>query len=146
MENLSDQPWVNTLTRCGLQFVGYPGPRNVQSVNAAIYAVTGIDVEPTAVVHFSSPHAADELDRKWHHCATESSLYGEGGKFFILPPVSGGAEIGWVEVVDPIGEKLPSRIAAVTGSREFLAISNDYRRLCAISVEDDEFWVVQRNF
>ncbi|MEU5538261.1 hypothetical protein [Streptomyces sp. NPDC020362] len=115
-------------------------------MSAAIYAVTGFEVQPTAVVLTSSSRAADELDEKWHHYASVSSVYDSKGEFLILPPVSGGSEIGWVGVADPIGEHLPSRIAAVTGSPEFLAVSPDGRHLCAVSVEEDEYWVVQHEF
>ncbi|MET8580704.1 hypothetical protein ABZX39_07400 [Streptomyces collinus] len=108
--------------------------------------MTGIEVQPTAVVPVSSSRAGDELDEKWHQRASESSFYGNRGEFLILPPVSGGSGIGWVGVIDPIGEHLPSRIAAVTGSPEFLAISHDGRQLCAVSVEDDEYWVLLHKF
>jgi hypothetical protein len=36
-----------------------------------------------------------------------------------------------------------SRIAAVTGSPEFLAVSMDGHHLCAASAEEDDYWVVQ---
>jgi hypothetical protein len=44
------------------------------------------------------------------------------------------------------GEDLPSRIAAVTGSPEFLAVSMDGHHLCAASAEEDDYWVVQHEF
>ncbi|MFF4730619.1 hypothetical protein ACFY3M_35905 [Streptomyces mirabilis] len=97
-------------------------------------------------VHASSPRAADELDEKWHHRASASALYGDKGEFLILPPLSGGSEIGWVAVTDPGGEHLPSRIAAVTGSPELLAVSMDGHHLCAASAEEDDYWVVQHEF
>jgi hypothetical protein len=36
-----------------------------------------------------------------------------------------------------------SRIAAVTGSPEFLAVSMDGHHLCAASAEENDYWVVQ---
>ncbi|MFD8216039.1 hypothetical protein ACFV2U_20420 [Streptomyces sp. NPDC059697] len=101
------------------------------------------EVEPVAVIPASSPRAADELDEKWRQYASASALYGDKGEFLTLPPLSGGSEIGWAAVTDPVGEHLPSRIAAVTGSPEFLAVSMDGHHLCAASAEEDDYWVVQ---
>ncbi|QIY69457.1 hypothetical protein HEP84_10010 [Streptomyces sp. RLB1-33] len=112
-------------------------------MNTAIYSFTGFEAEPGAVIPASSPRAADELDEKWHQCASASALYGDKGEFPILPPLSGGSEIGWAAATDPVGEHLPSRIAAVTGSPEFLAVWMDGHHLCASSAEEDDYWVVQ---
>ncbi|MFE6287466.1 hypothetical protein [Streptomyces sp. NPDC057877] len=113
---------------------------------AAIHAVAGFEVEPTAAVPASSPHAADELDAAWHHHAARVALYGADGEFLVLPPVPGGSEVGWVRVKDPVGRGLPSRVADVTGEPEFIAVSVDGRRLCATSVEEDDYWVVLHEF
>jgi hypothetical protein len=105
-------------------------------VNAALYAVNGIDVEPVATI------PADELDKAWHHHAAQASLHAENGEFLILPPMPGGSEIGWMRVKDPVARNLPSRIAEVTGSPEFVAVSVDGRHLCAATVEETNYWVV----
>ncbi|CAL9397310.1 hypothetical protein [Streptomyces sp. enrichment culture] len=112
----------------------------------ALYAVTGFEVEPAVTIPASSPRAADALDEVWHHRASQFRLYGESGDFLILPPVPGGSRAGWVRVKDPVGTHLPSRVAGVTGAPEFVAVSRDGRRLCAASVEDDEYWVVLHEF
>ncbi|MGW2486749.1 hypothetical protein ACWCV9_05940 [Streptomyces sp. NPDC001606] len=137
------QDWMECLERCGLRVVEGTVPHDAQPVSTAIYAVTGIAVQPTATVRISSDRAADELDEAWHHHASACALYDDKGEFLILPPISGGSEIGWVRVTDPIGERLPSRIASGVGWPEFLTISTDGRHLCAVSVEEDEYWVVQ---
>jgi hypothetical protein len=143
----SDAPdWRDALARCGLQVIGDTVQQGITAVQTAIYAVTGVDVEPVATVSVSDPRAADELDRQWHQYASSSSLYAEDGEFLILPPVSGGSTVGWVRVKDPIGNRLPSRISETTGSPEFLAVSADGRHLCATSVEDDDYWVVVHEF
>ncbi|MER5533993.1 hypothetical protein [Streptomyces mirabilis] len=138
--------WLDVLGRCGLRVRETAVPREAPPVNTAICSVTGFEVEPVAVIPASSPRSADELDEKWHHCASASALYGDKGEFLILPPLSGGSEIGWVAVTDPVGEHLPSRTAAVTGSPEFLAVSMDGHHLCAASAEEDDYWVVRHDF
>lgn len=107
---------------------------------------TGVEVDPVATVPISSPGAAAALDEKWHLHASEISLYDDKGDFLILPPVSGGSGLGWVRVRDTVGTQLPSRIAEVTGSPEFVAVSTDGRRLCAASVEEYDYWVVLHEF
>ncbi|MGA5035851.1 hypothetical protein ACPCA8_02195 [Streptomyces capoamus] len=51
-----------------------------------------------------------------------------------------------MRVRDTVGTRLPSRIAEVTGSPEFVAVSTDGRRLCAASVEEYDYWVVLHEF
>ncbi|WP_240661136.1 hypothetical protein [Streptomyces sp. WAC 01438] len=137
--------WLDVLERCGLQFAG-KAEQGGPPVNSAIYAVTGLEVEPAVTIPASSPRAADELDAAWHHRASQVRLYGRDGEFLILPPVPGGSKVGWVRVKDPVGKNLPSRVGRVAGSPEFVAVSPDGRRLCAASVEDDDYWVVLHEF
>ncbi|MBQ0825089.1 hypothetical protein [Streptomyces tagetis] len=137
--------WLEVLERCGLEVAG-KAEQDGPPVDSAIYAVNGFEVEPAVAIPASSPHAADELDEAWHHRASQAPLYGENGEFLILPPVSGGSEVGWVRVKDPVGRNLPSRIAGAAGSPEFVAVSPDGRHLCAASVEDDDYWVVVHEF
>ncbi|MCH0538505.1 hypothetical protein I3F58_02805 [Streptomyces sp. MUM 203J] len=137
--------WRDVLERCGLHVLestSQDGP----PVRSAIYAVTGFEVEPVASIPTSSPGAIAELDEKWHFHASRVSLYDDNGEFLVLPPVSGGSEIGWVRVRDTIGRNLPSRIAGVTGSPEFLAVSINGSHLCAASVEEYDYWVVLHEF
>lgn len=146
MENSRCPEWRDILERCGLKVTQDAAPRDVTPVQTAIYAVTGFEVEPEAAIPISSSKAIGELDQQWHHHASMISLYSESREFLIVPPAPGGSKIGWIQVRDPVGDHLPSRIAAATGSPEFLAISLDGRHLCAVSVEEDDYWVVLHEF
>lgn len=137
--------WRDVLEHCGLQVLE-KAPQSGPPVLSAIYAVNGIEVEPVATVPISSPGAVGDLDAQWHLHASNVSLYDENGEFLILPPVSRVDEIGWVRVNDTVGSNLPSRVAKVTGSPEFLAVSTDGRHLCAASVEEYDYWVVLHAF
>ncbi|WP_244336578.1 colicin immunity domain-containing protein [Streptomyces seoulensis] len=135
------QDWVAVLQRCGLQVVqGDIG--DAPPVQSAFYAVNGVEVEPAASVPFSSVDAMGELGRRWHSQSSHLPLYNEDAEFLIMPPGSGGSKVGWVRVRDQVGADLPARVAQVTGSPEFIAVSLDGFRLCAVSVEDDDYWVV----
>ncbi|MFE2969862.1 hypothetical protein ACFXKC_40585 [Streptomyces sp. NPDC059340] len=100
------------------------------------------DPTHTGCPPLSAGREEQPLDRL--QCASASALYGDKGEFLIPPPLSDGSGIGWAAVADPVGAHLPSRIAAVTGSPEFLAVSMDSQHLCAAWAEEDDYWVVQR--
>ncbi|MEU9920452.1 hypothetical protein AB0H51_03860 [Streptomyces griseoluteus] len=139
------QGWEAVLQRCGLQVV-QDHAREALPINYALYAVNGVHVEPVASIPFSSPGAMGELSRLWHSQSSRLSLCDEDAEFLIMPPGAGGSKVGWAKVKDQVRIDLPSRIANVTGSPEFIAISLDGRRLCAVTVEDDEYWVVVHEF
>jgi hypothetical protein len=82
MTNGQQLTWLDILEHCGLRVLETAVPQEAPPVNTAIY-------------------------EKWHHCASASALHGDKGEFLILPRLSGGSEIGWVAVTDPVGEHLP---------------------------------------
>jgi hypothetical protein len=67
-------------------------------------------------------------------------------EFLLIPGGPGSVSEGWFRVRDPIGIQLPSRIASVTGRPELMALSRDGKNLCAVSLEDDEYWVITHDF
>ncbi|WP_448321651.1 hypothetical protein [Streptomyces sp. CO7] len=136
---------LERLARCGLEVVAGP-PQDGPSVEAALRAVNGVEVEPVVRVPGPGPRALGELDRRWHEQAARARLYTRSGEFLILPPGSGGSRVGWVRVRDRGGENLPSRVGEVFGAPDFLAVSVDGRVLCAAAVEDDGHWVVVHGF
>ncbi|MFE4330092.1 hypothetical protein ACFRQM_11685 [Streptomyces sp. NPDC056831] len=145
------QDWRITLQSCGLVILEGKAPSSAPSPLVAIRAVTGVDVRPKVAIQESRPDAIEEIDRQWQAQVSKTTLVSETGKFLILPPVSGGSAVGWVRVKDSIGFNLPSRIAShriasVTGSAEFPTLSADGHHLHAVSVEDDEYWIVVRTF
>ncbi|MEV7199787.1 hypothetical protein [Streptomyces griseoluteus] len=145
MSNEIDHAWVEVLQRCDLQVVEECAV-DALPVNSAIYAVNGVGVEPVASIPFSSPEAMGELSRVWHARSTGLPLYDQEGRFLLMPPGAGGSKVGWVKVRDRTGTGLPSRIASVTGSPEFMALSLDGCRICAVSIEDYEYWVIVHEF
>ncbi|MET8029454.1 hypothetical protein [Streptomyces avermitilis] len=146
MTSLETFDWYDLLTRCGLQVVEDPVADGITPIEKAIQAASGVTVEPTATIPLSSSEAMEELDLQWHHYASFISLRTTGGEFLIIPPGPGGSKVGWVEVKDPYGHSLPSRVCRETGSPEFLALSTDGRHLCAVTVEDEDYWVVTHEF
>ncbi|MFD7300933.1 hypothetical protein ACFV83_08365 [Streptomyces pharetrae] len=140
--------WRDLLERCGLHVLEDTAAHHGPPVLAAIRAVAGYEVRPAATIPLASPDAAAELDRAWHLQAADASLYapGEVAEFLILPPDSKATDPGWVPVRDTNPGNLPSRIAEATGSPEFITVSLDGRRLCAVSEEEYDYWVVRHTF
>ncbi|SFT04405.1 hypothetical protein SAMN04487982_10681 [Streptomyces sp. ok210] len=135
-----------TLQSCGLVILEGDAPSSAPTPLVAIRAVAGVDVQPKVTIREARSDAIEEIDRQWQTLTSKTLLAAEAGEFLILPPGSGGSAVGWVRVRDSIGGNLPSRIAAATGSPEFLTLSADGHHLCAVSVEEDEYWIVIRTF
>ncbi|MFD7323106.1 hypothetical protein ACFV9D_18745 [Streptomyces sp. NPDC059875] len=108
--------------------------------------MTGYYVEPTASVPHTASDARDQVDIRWHAEADKLEIHDANGEFLLRTSSPGSVRRGWLRVRDTVGDHLPSRITAATGYREFIAVSLDGRALCAVSVEDDEDWIVTHVF
>ncbi|MFI7083418.1 hypothetical protein ACIBUR_07425 [Streptomyces anulatus] len=135
----------DVLHACGLQVTGAEIPPTAPSATKAIHMVAGIDVEPTVSIDAAKRDAMEQLDRRWHEKARPALTEPGSGEFFIMPPGSGGSTVGWVSVRDIAPSGLPSRIAAATGTPEFVALSADGMHLCAVTEEEYEYWIIVRS-
>jgi hypothetical protein len=134
-----------SLTSIGLALCS-DTPEDVPSPLQAMQAVNGGEVEPKYTVPYRSDDALGELDRLWHAEAKSVSLYENAGKFLLILPGPGSSRAGWLCVQDTVGERLPSRIMAITNSAEFIAMSLDGKKLCATSREEYDYWVISHKF
>ncbi|MFJ6610785.1 hypothetical protein ACIQPT_10940 [Streptomyces sp. NPDC091289] len=132
------------LHACGLQVTDTEIPPTAPSAIKAIHMVAGIDVEPTVSIDAAKCDAMEQLELQWHEEAWPVLTAPGSGAFFILLPGSGGAAAGWIPVNNIATPGLPSRVAAATGSHEFVALSADGMNLCAVSEEEDEYWIIVR--
>ncbi|MFD4342386.1 hypothetical protein ACFWPP_34995 [Streptomyces anulatus] len=120
-------------------------PATVPSTTEAIRMVAGVDVEPALTIDTATPDALKQLYLQWHEEAWPVLAGPGSGAFLILPPGGGGAAVGWVPVKDIAPPGLPSRIAAATGSPELVALSADGTHLCAVTEEEDAYWIIVRS-
>ncbi|QGZ49789.1 hypothetical protein GPZ77_16690 [Streptomyces sp. QHH-9511] len=141
----STAQWRERLASCGLTVLPESEHPALPDVRQSIYAVTGMEVEPTIRIDRSAPEADLELGRQWQDQARQANLYTDDGEFFVLPPGSGGLEIGWVRVRNRAGNDLLSRVKRTIGQFELITASADGRNLCAVTSEEYEYWIIVRS-
>lgn len=137
--------WEAIIENCGLSVLEKPARSEVVDPVTTMLAVTGGNVRPAVSVRRDSAASMDSLDSQWQSYA--SPLLGSSaGEFLLILGGPGSIAEGWFHVYDPIGAHLPSRIASASGRPEFIGLSRDGARLCAVSIEDDEYWIVTHTF
>ncbi|MFI1867600.1 hypothetical protein [Streptomyces jumonjinensis] len=130
----------------GITVVGGPLSPGVHPSLTAVLVVTGGYVQPTVTVPRSAPDLKERLDRKWEEQAEKMRLRSTDGRFLLRLSNPGSESRGWLQVHDSVIDQLPSRISIASGHREFIAASLDSKRLCAVSLEDEEDWIVTHEF
>ncbi|MDQ1009870.1 hypothetical protein QFZ82_004355 [Streptomyces sp. V4I23] len=113
---------------------------------SAVLAVTGAYVTPRVRIPHMTPDRDERVDVQWHELAAQMHLFTDDGSFLLRLSNPGSESRGWLRVRDEMGVRLPSRLNSATGRREFIAVSLDGVHLCAVSVEDDEDWIVTHSF
>ncbi|MGI5356376.1 hypothetical protein ACQI4E_13865 [Streptomyces sp. CA-252508] len=121
-------------------------PEGAAAPKKAILAVSGGNVRPTLTVNHRDPGAREQVDTLWHQEAERLKIFDQNGEFLLLATYPGSLAKGWLRMKDSVGNHLPSRIAAATGYRDFIAVSLDGKSLCAVSVEEYEDWIVTHSF
>ncbi|MFG2224612.1 hypothetical protein [Streptomyces sp. NPDC048644] len=141
------QKWIDELTFAGMTVLQKTPIERETSATVGLYAVNGVDVEPSVAINAHAPDFLPTLDHQWERHVEASALYSENGEILVCSPVVCPDDVGWLLIQDPLrGESLASRLMEAKASPEFLALSTDGRHLCAISVEDDDYWIVTHNF
>ncbi|MFE4591823.1 PH domain-containing protein [Streptomyces laurentii] len=136
----------DSLEAHGLKMSDTGIPDEAPYILTAIRAVTGHYVRPAVSIPRTSPTALDQIDRRWHEEAEYLRIYARDGEFLLRTSDAGSEERGWLRLRDTVRTRLPSRIKSSTGYREFIAVSLDGRSLCAVSIEEDEDWIVTHVF
>ncbi|GAA3188423.1 MULTISPECIES: hypothetical protein [Streptomyces] len=137
------QKWIDALAVAGMNVPLRKPVACTPSALSGLHAVNGIDTEPTVKIPKCAPTPFHSLDIHWKRQTDRLDLYSEKGEALVCSPFFCLEDVAWLRFQDPLsGEGLPSRLMRAKASPEFLALSLDGKRLCAISVEDDEYWIV----
>ncbi|MDK9497750.1 hypothetical protein QEZ40_002694 [Streptomyces katrae] len=123
----------------GLDVVAVQGNGPGPSVDAAWRAVAGFGVEPAAVFPLGADRAG--VHGLWLEHARQAGVVDDEGGFLVTAVVTGGAAVGWVRV-RLTGRADVARLVDGQGRIEFIARSRDGHRICGITAEEYEHWVV----
>ncbi|MFB6811692.1 hypothetical protein [Streptomyces sp. NPDC056387] len=112
-----------------------PGP----SVDTAWRAMAGFGVEPVA--SFPLKGDFEGIHQLWLQHACQTEVIGEDGAFLLTAVVTGASEVGWLRVRLTEAADV-SRLVDDQGRIEFIARSQSGHRICGITAEEYEFWLV----
>ncbi|WJY38722.1 hypothetical protein QT196_16305 [Streptomyces sp. P9-2B-2] len=139
--------WISDLTAAGMLISNQEPPQGAPEATAALHIVNGIDAEPTVSVDRNSSDSLHFLNHHWKQQSEAAHLYSASGGILVCSPATCPTDVGWLRVQDPMrGDNIASRLVEAKGSPTFLALSEDRRHLCAISVEDEDYWIVRHEF
>ncbi|MFI5523879.1 hypothetical protein [Streptomyces platensis] len=139
--------WISYLTSAGMLISNQEPKQGVPEATTALHAVNGMEAEPTVSISRNAPDSLECLNQHWKQQSEAAHLYSTSGVILVCSPAACPADVGWLRVQDPMrGENIASRLVQAKGSPTFLTLSEDGRHLCAISVEDEDYWIVSREF
>ncbi|MFK0189027.1 hypothetical protein ACIQV1_32950 [Streptomyces rubiginosohelvolus] len=128
------------LAKAGLEVLGQGVTEGLPSYARAFRAVVNVEVVPQAIVACSAPGASAEADRLWLEHARTAAVIDDEDCFLVR-----GADRGWVRVRRTAHTALSAALVPAAGS-VVIAMSPDGRRLCALTEEDDDYWIVVHRF
>ncbi|MBK3557100.1 hypothetical protein JHN55_11275 [Streptomyces sp. MBT56] len=128
------------LAKAGLEVLGQGVTEGLPSYARAFQAVVNAEVVPRVIVACSAPGASAEADRLWLEHARSAAVIDDDDCFLVR-----GADRGWVRVRRTAHTALSAALVPGAGS-VVIAMSPDGRRLCALTEEDDDYWIVVHRF
>ncbi|MFE4675049.1 hypothetical protein [Streptomyces sp. NPDC056721] len=137
--------WESTIASCGLVITGKPLPGGARDPNITILAATSGNVRPAATVGIRDTNSMETLDGLWDTIA-KPLITPQPGEFLIMLWGQGSMREGWFRVRDSLTSNLPSRICGAIGRPEFFALSSNGRDFCAVTVEEDDYWIVTHTY
>lgn len=128
------------LAKAGLEVLAQGVAEELPSYARAFKAVVNVEVVPRATVARSAAGAPAEADRLWLEHARAAAVIDGEGRFLVR-----GADRDWVRV--RLTPRTALSAALVPGACSMvIAMSPDGRRLCALTEEDDDYWIVVHRF
>ncbi|MFF4533964.1 hypothetical protein ACFY1P_32430 [Streptomyces sp. NPDC001407] len=122
-----------------------PAPRDVPTVLDAWRIMANVSAEPVKRVRQAAPDALAEVDYQWLRYARRTALFADDHSLLITVAGPGSAEYGWFPVRWVEGAELASNLVD-HGSPELIAMSMDGRRICGVTTEEYDYWVMVHEF
>ncbi|MFJ7159045.1 hypothetical protein ACIQUQ_29435 [Streptomyces sp. NPDC101118] len=128
------------IAKARLEAVAADVPEGLPPYAQAFTAVVNVEVVPVARVSRAGTGATAAADRLWLEHARAEAVLDDQDRFLVH-----GADRDWVQVRLTADTALSAALPPGTGSMA-IAMSTDGRRLCALTEEDDEYWIVVHRF
>ncbi|QLE73617.1 hypothetical protein FGW37_20320 [Streptomyces rectiverticillatus] len=144
--NDSDREYqLRLISASGLTVLDAPTLANIPTIEQAWKVVAGWETVPVATVGQKTSDALAELDRQWLAHSSSISLFASDGTILVNVAGRGCQEAGWTPVKWSERAQLASKLQR-DGDPEFIAMSIDGRRMCAVTTEEYDYWVVAHQF
>ncbi|MFF3759554.1 hypothetical protein [Streptomyces sp. NPDC002185] len=134
--------WLARISATGLTVSDAPAPDDAPSVEEAWQSVINWEVEPVAKIPLTHPRALQEADRQWRAHALDEDLFSADGSFLLSISGTGSWSFGWAMVKWAPGVGLSARLVNRGEVLNFVAMSLDGKSVCAVTEEDDDYWIV----
>ncbi|MDN3265458.1 hypothetical protein QWJ26_37780 [Streptomyces sp. CSDS2] len=118
-----------------------PFPGSGPSVAEAFRRVMHVEAKPAEKIARDTPDIADKITEAWAARARNSGVLGDDGTFL----VAGSLEYGWVRVRLTREADIHS-LHDSDGDLLFIARSLSGHRVCAVSREGSEYWILEEEF
>jgi hypothetical protein len=140
--NLEDRERL--LREAGLSVLDGAWTGEVPSPWAAWRLIIGGDVVPDVrIADVEDDAHLDGVESAWERIAESAVLFGGDGEFLISVSGVGSVDAPWALVRRGPRMRLAHVLAPYPGEPEFVAMSVDGRRVCGVTTEEYDVWIVQ---
>ncbi|MFI7011633.1 hypothetical protein [Streptomyces sp. NPDC050145] len=137
---MSSNAIESQLRACGLQLVEQPAAcPTTPTPREAFHLAVGFTTSPSARIPKRSPDATERTTQTWLSHARSTGVIAEDDDTFLVSATIDGP---WLRVRLPRPPFSLAPLADPQGDIEFTARSHSGDRICAISTDDGEYWII----
>lgn len=146
MSTAEEQSILDRISATGLTILKRSTPTDITTTEQAWQKVNNIETEPVAEVPIESPDALSRVDQSWLTEAAKGPLFTENGEFYLSIGGPGSLKIDWAAVQWSKNARMSNALIRDDGHLEFVAMSIDGSYICAVSTEDEDYWIIEHRF
>ncbi|WP_223731095.1 hypothetical protein [Streptomyces purpurogeneiscleroticus] len=143
MSAAEEQSILDRISATGLTILKRPIPTDITTTEQAWQKVNNIETEPATEVPIKSPDALSRLDQSWLAECANGPLFTKNGEFYISIGGPGSLKVGWTAVQWSQNIRMSNALIRDDGHLEFVAMSIDGNYICAVSTEDEDYWIIE---
>lgn len=146
MPKPNEQEISRRISTTGLTMLDRQQPADLPTTEQAWRKVNNIQAKPVAEVPIDSPDSLSQVDHSWLRESAKGPLFSKSGEFYISIGGPGSVDFGWTAVQWSHDVKMAERLIRDDGHLEFVGMSTDGSYICAVSTEEDDYWVIEHRF